>query len=434
MSSNSSKYQGSSTCSALFRSGWQHLNDVRDCRVKGIDGVLTLREVTVKSVRRGAIGLAIASILAISGASVYFLPGPVLADEHPKPAAAHVAPPAEVTVDANGAVHLPPMTVPFSSFTSPEAKAAFLELQRFERTYARLRPETMNIADERRIVDDHFRPALERTKMLYPVESVANTIAGVYTDVITPKDGIATRNKNRVLINLHGGGFRIGARMISSLESIPVASLGKIKVVTIDYRQGPEYKFPAASEDVAAVYKVLLKSYKPQNIGIYGCSAGGVLTGEAMAWIEKENLPTPGAIGIFCGSAAGWTGGDSGSVALPLMGFALPSPSRAPSHPSVDNAAYFSDADFNDPLVEPIRSSSILARFPPTLILTSTRDPALSPAVYTHTQLVKLGVEAELHVWEGPVHGFFTTDPDLPETREALDVVTKFFDKHLGVE
>jgi epsilon-lactone hydrolase len=169
----------------------------------------------------------------------------------------------------------------------------------------------------------------------------------------------------------------------------------------VDYRQGPEYKFPAASQDVTAVYKELLKTYKPQNIGIYGCSAGGVLTAQAVAWIAKENLPAPGAVGIFCASAAGWSGGDSGYVALPLDGVMPSREDIGPPHPSVSNAAYFSEADFTDPMVEPIRSKAVLAKFPPMLIVTSTRDLAMSPAVHTHAQLVKLGVDAELHVWEG---------------------------------
>jgi feruloyl esterase len=46
------------------------------------------------------------------------------------------------------------------------------------------------------------------------------------------------------------------------------ASIGKIKVITIDYREAPEYHFPVASEDVAAVYGALLKAYKPSHIGI----------------------------------------------------------------------------------------------------------------------------------------------------------------------
>lgn len=338
----------------------------------------------------------------------------------------------DVTVDLDGAVHLPSMVVPYSSFASPEAKVAFLKFQSFlSGKYTEL--PKMSIAEQRQVWAEQWGPALEREKVLYPVESTPTTIAGVYTDVISPKDGIAPKNKHRVLINLHGGGFSTGARIMGALESIPVASLGKIKVITVDYRQGPENKFPAASEDVAAVYKTLLKNYKPRNVGIYGCSAGGVLTAEVMAWLEKEKVPLPGSIGVFCASANGWSGGDSGSLAVPLIGVSPAPQSGASPHPSVGNATYFSDVDINDPLVSPIRSTAVLARFPPTLIITSTRDYALSPAVFTHTQLVKLGVDAELHVWEGMTHGFIT-DPDIPEAKEAWEVVVRFFDKHLGVE
>lgn len=333
-----------------------------------------------------------------------------------------------VTLDADAAVHLPESVIPFSEFASPEGKASMLEFQKFYEKYSKIQ----GIAEQRKMFSEYMQPALSRVRTLYPVDSVPAMIGGVYTDVIIPKDGIQPHNDHRVLINLHGGGFMIGARIMGALESIPVAALGKIKVVTIDYRQGPEYKFPAASEDVTAVYKELLKTHEPRNIGIYGCSAGGALTAEATAWIAKENLPRPGAIGLLCGSAGGWTGGDSGSLGLALMGITQTTQALAPPHPSVANTPYFSDADFNDPMVAPIRSPAVLASFPPTLIITSTRDLALSPAVYTHTQLVKFGVDAELHVWEGMVHGFFTTNPDLPETKEAWDVIVKFFDTHLG--
>jgi len=372
----------------------------------------------------------ISFVSGILAASLFVSPGKT--QEHSKASGKDKPLASKVEVSGDAAVHLPPMIVPFSSFVTPEAKGLFLANVRFHESDDPTK--TKAIADLRKTFSDRYQHALERAKALYPVENAPATIAGVYADVITPRDGVSIRNKNRVLINLHGGGFQVGARVMGAMESIPVASLGKIKVITVDYRQGPEHKFPAASEDVTAIYKELLKSHRPQNIGIYGCSAGGVLTAETTAWIAKENLPPPGAIGIFCASAAGWSGGDSGYLAPALSGAGVRSPDDLGSHPSVSNVAYFSDADFDDPLVEPIRSTAVLAKFPPTLIITSTRDPALSPAVYTHTQLVKAGVEAELHVWEGLGHAFFTVEPDLPEAREAWYVVTKFFDKHLGLE
>ena len=102
----------------------------------------------------------------------------------------------------------------------------------------------------------------------------------------------------RVLIDVHGGGFLENARTESHLESVPVASIGKIKVISIDYRMGPEYVLPAASEDVAAVYQELLKEFKPTNIGLYGSSGGAMLVAQAVALFQQEKLPLPGAIGI----------------------------------------------------------------------------------------------------------------------------------------
>ena len=107
-----------------------------------------------------------------------------------------------------------------------------------------------------------LRPIRQR----YAVNVEERTIGGIFTQIVTPKDGIPARNRDRVLLNVHGGGFVSGGRTASLVESIPLASIEKIKVISIDYRMGPEYKFPAASEDVATVYKEILKEYKPQHI------------------------------------------------------------------------------------------------------------------------------------------------------------------------
>jgi acetyl esterase/lipase len=92
---------------------------------------------------------------------------------------------------------------------------------------------------------------------------------------------------------------------------------------------------------------------------------------------------------------------------------------------------YFRDVVVSDPLVFPARSEEVLARFPPSLLIASSRDQALSSVIHTHSRLVALGVDAELHVWEGLGHAFFFV-PDLAESREVYDVTVRFFDRHLG--
>ncbi len=271
---------------------------------------------------------------------------------------------------------------------------------------------------------NYYRDVIARHRARYKVTIEPQKIAGVATEIIAPAEGVSAGNRQRVLINLHGGGFVIGNRWGGQIESIPIAAVGKLKVVSVDYRMAPEYQFPAASEDAAAVYKALLKDYKPENIGIYGCSAGGMLTAQAVAWFLKEGLPMPGAIGMFCAAAAPARDSDSarlgGAMAQPRSGNDL-----------FSKAVYIKQSDKNDPLAFPGLDPKLMARFPPSLLISSTRDGLLSAVVSTHSQLVKLGVEADLHVWEGLGHAFFF-EPDLPESREVYDVTARFFNEHLG--
>ncbi|HKV05587.1 MAG TPA: alpha/beta hydrolase fold domain-containing protein [Candidatus Acidoferrales bacterium] len=328
--------------------------------------------------------------------------------------------PPTAVVEPNGTVKVPAQEVPISSFLSPEAKAYVTRHLKDMQN-----PE---IVKQDAGVPRFMKPYIARDYELFSVERKDQKIGGVHTYVYTPKTGVSAKNKERVLIDLHGGGFSGCWPGCAELESIPVAALGKIHVVSVDYREGPDYKFPAASEDVASVYRELLKSHKSQDIGIYGCSAGGIQTAMSIAWFETHSLPLPGAIGIFCASAGGAFGGDAQYTALPL-GEARVMPADASGAPP--RLGYFAGTDPKNPLVSPIDSREVLAKFPPTLIITGTRGFELSSALYTHEQLVKLGVDAELHVWEGLFHGFFY-NMDVPESRDALNVIIRFFDHHLG--
>jgi acetyl esterase/lipase len=325
------------------------------------------------------------------------------------------------TVSADGSVHAGNITLPYSSEASPEARAFFPKMLA---AGSKAPPITAPIEQSRAFYDRMNTDRAHRLMALYPVKTHRETIAGVPTDVVEPAQGIAPGNQGRVLINLHGGAFLWGAHSGALVESIPIASLGRIKVISVDYRQGPEHVFPAASEDVEAVYRALLKQYKPGSIGIYGCSAGGVLTGEAVARLITDKLPVPGAIGTFCGSVVDMAG-DSVMVGPLLNG------APVPDHPlRLGELPYFKGASATDPLVFPGLSPELLRQFPPTLLITGTRDAAMSAVIRSQTLLSQAGVTTQLQVWEGMWHSFFS-DPQMPESRAAYETIVKFFDAHL---
>jgi len=71
-----------------------------------------------------------------------------------------------------------------------------------------------------------------------------------------------------------------------------------------------------------------------------------------------------------------------------------------------------------DPVVAPGDHDDLLARFPPALLISGTRDFALGGVLASHNKLVSPGVEAGLHVWEGLGHATFAFNPRPKVLRE----------------
>lgn len=325
------------------------------------------------------------------------------------------------TPAAAGRVSVNGVDVPFSSLASPQARDFFMQMQAEKSTQ---NPGT-DITQWRAFYAQQNEARVQRMRTLWPLKTYEAHYAGVLADVVEPAGGVAKENAHRVLINLHGGAFLWGARSGALVEAMPIAQQGKVKVVAVDYRQGPEYAFPAASDDVEKVYRELLKTYKAKDIGIYGCSAGGYLTGEVVARLIHDTLPLPGAVGTFCGSIVA-PDGDSNYMAAALMGDTLPDGPR-----KLGDYPYFKGANLDDALVFAANSPEYVAKFPPTLLISGTRDFTLSSVLKSHQLLVDAGVDAQLHVWDGMWHAFFI-EPELPESRQAYKVIWQFFDSHLG--
>jgi acetyl esterase/lipase len=333
----------------------------------------------------------------------------------PQPTTAAEAPNRDTSyIDAQGAAHVT-RVVPVPETISPQAQLGL----------GRPDPDQgppQSLADRRKTTDEYTARARVAWSRLCPNTLVDDTIAGVPVHIVTP-DGLPDANKDKVLLNLHGGGFNSDSG--SFTESIPIASYAKMKVVAVLYRLAPEHSFPAAVDDSVAVYKELLKTYKPNHIVIYGTSAGAILTAEVAAKLKQLGLPQPAALGIFSGMGDFARAGDSQSLyALRGLSGHLDTPTPGPHDPE-----YAAATDAKDPILSPIYSD--LHGLPPTLFITSGRDLLLSGTVNLHRAYLNAGVDARLVVFDALTHAFWY-DPRLPEAQEANHMMADFFVKQLA--
>ncbi|HLJ78314.1 MAG TPA: alpha/beta hydrolase fold domain-containing protein [Acidobacteriaceae bacterium] len=317
------------------------------------------------------------------------------------------------SIDANGAAHIT-RVIPVPQDLSPEAKKAVA------------RPvsdaeKPQSLEERRRGTDAWQARAGAFSRTLYPVNLSESTIAGVPVRIITP---VSDMDPDRVLINLHGGGFNSDSGSLT--ETVPLAHLTKMKVVAVLYRLSPEHPFPAALDDAVAVYKELIKTYKPEHIAIYGTSAGAVLTAEVAADLKKLGTPMPGALGVFSGTGDFSRFGDSEAMyALDGLSGHLDPP---PPHPTTGEYIQ-GNTDVRDPILSPLFSD--LHNMPPTLFMTSGRDLLLSGTTILHRAFVHAGNDnARLIVFEGLPHAFWN-DANLPESKEAYGYMAQFFLRNL---
>ena len=315
------------------------------------------------------------------------------------------------TFDPDGTAHLTRI-VPMPKTISHEAQAW---LQSLERTTPG--PETL--AERRARTDEWRAKDSAEARKRYPVTVEEATIGGVRTDIIMPLS-MPDVNRTCVLINLHGGGFNSDSG--SLIEGVPIAHLAKIKVVSVYYRLAPENPFPAAVDDVVAVYKELLKTYQPRRIGIFGTSAGAILTAEVTVRLKQLRMPLPGAIGVFSGLADFSQVGDSRQL-FTLNGFPGQMEPIEPGHLPDDQ--YVGKTDRKDPVLSPLFAD--LHGMPPSLLVTSTRDILLGDTTTFHRALLAAGDDSQLVVFEALPHAFWYHF-QLPETMEALELMAKFFE------
>jgi acetyl esterase/lipase len=251
------------------------------------------------------------------------------------------------------------------------------------------------------------------------------TIDGVKVYRVTP-ESVPAANARRLLIHLHGGCYVLNPAEAALPEAILMAGFSHMPVISVDYRMPPAAYYPAALDDAVTVYKAALRTTKAENIGVFGSSAGGALTLETVLRAKQQHLPMPGAIAVGTPMADETQHGDSHQTNA-LVDNVLVSPTGF-----CDAAArfYAHGHDLADPMISPIYGD--LHGFPPTILISGTRDLLLSDTVRTHQKLLQSGVEANLLVFEGMSHAQFTFDDRIPEDQQAFTELGAFLDRHLG--
>ena len=267
-----------------------------------------------------------------------------------------------------------------------------------------------------------IQPALAR----YPVTIERREIAGVPVAVVTPQSRLAKANNRRIILNIHGGAYIVNGGRNAVLEAIPIASLLRTPVVAVDYRMPPDHPFPAALDDTFAVYRALIRGQDRRRVGVYGTSAGGGLTTAMLLRARAEGLPMPGAVALV----SPWS--DIGPVGDSLGTNAVIDPTLVQYDGLLRAAAelYAAGTDLRDPRVSPVYGQ--FGRwFPPTLLLSGSRDLLLSGTTRLQRRLVHSGVETELQLFEAMWHDF-PVSFGVPEAAEGWQVVARFLDRRLA--
>ncbi|KQS02318.1 hypothetical protein ASG11_16285 [Sphingomonas sp. Leaf357] len=256
----------------------------------------------------------------------------------------------------------------------------------------------------------------------FPVEIERGTLGGVPVDTVIPRGGATS---DVALLCLHGGAFMWGAGAGALIEAVPIAAITGYTVIAVDYRLAPEHLFPAAVDDVLACYSALLETRPATAIGVYGCSAGGMLGAQLVARLIGDGTALPGAL-VMLHATGLELGGDSLALAATFNGVR-----EEDIVPSLHSLPFLEATDPNDPLVFPGEHRDVLAAFPPSLLISGTRDFAAGSIATMHRRLIAAGASADLAMFDGMWHAHHV-DTELPEARETFAIMARFFARHVS--
>ena len=268
-------------------------------------------------------------------------------------------------------------------------------------------------------------PIIEHMCDRHGITVTQSTIENVPVFDVIPSR-ISKENRSRLVLNLHGGGYVFNPGRAGLLEGVVLAISCGIRVLVVDYRMPPDHPFPAALDDAFAVWSSIVKRYPHDTVAISGASAGGGLAMATILRAQQEGIQCPAALLIQTPWADLTQVGDSFQTNEWLDNVVV-SYSAMPVRLA---KLYANGHDYADPYLSPLQGD--LRLFPPTMLLSGTRDLFLSLTVLTHRKLRRAGVPASLHLIEGASHYQYFINPFADESQDAFAEMTIFINENLS--
>jgi epsilon-lactone hydrolase len=245
-------------------------------------------------------------------------------------------------------------------------------------------------------------------------------LGGVRTAEITV-DGIEPRH---VVLYFHGGVYVLGDAFLAADLASQVGRRTSAKVISVDYRLGPEHPYPAAVDDALAAYEALLDDgTAPSDIVLAAESAGGGLAIATLVNARDHGLPLPAAALVM-----------SPYVDLTLSGSTMQTkreadPLLSPEALRARVPDYTAGQDAGLGLISPIFAE--LSSLPPLIIQAGSHEVLLDDAIRLAGVAASADVEITLDITPQVPHVFQAYHPILDEAVEALDRAGRFLSAHL---
>jgi acetyl esterase/lipase len=226
--------------------------------------------------------------------------------------------------------------------------------------------------------------------------------------------------EDRVLVYLHGGGYKMGSLTSHHDLMVRLSRAADCRVLGVDYRLLPEYRFPEPLEDALAVYDWLLEQgFEPRRMALAGDSAGGGLTAAALLALRDKGRPLPAAAVML----SAWTDLSASGDSYQSRAAADPIHQR-PMILALARQYLGDEGDPHDPLASPLYGD--LVGLPPLLLQVGDRETGLDDSTLFASKAREAGVAVELEVWPGMIHVFQQFAEELPEAREAIERIGVF--------